>query len=54
MPASLLGWTLRAQNPLPHPCRRYRFRSDKQTIGLPIVNEGCQLKVLLETVVYAY
>ncbi len=54
MPASLLGWTLRAQDPLLHSRRRYKFRSDKQTIGLLIVNEGCQFKVLIETVVYAY
>ncbi|MDA0791805.1 MAG: sulfatase-like hydrolase/transferase [Proteobacteria bacterium] len=28
MLAKLLGWTLRVQDPLPHPRRRYRYKSD--------------------------
>ena len=35
MLASLLGWTLRAQDPLPHPRRRYKFKSDKQNYWSP-------------------
>ena len=35
MLAKLLGWTLRAQDPLPHPRRRYRFKSDKQNYWSP-------------------
>ena len=35
MLARLLGWTLRAQDPLPHPRRRYQFKSDKQNYWSP-------------------
>ena len=35
MLAALLGWTLRAQDPLPHPRRRYKFKSDKQNYWTP-------------------
>ena len=28
MLAELLAWTLRVQDPLPHPRRRYKFKSD--------------------------
>ena len=35
MLAALLGWTLRVQDPLPHPRRRYTFKSDKQNYWSP-------------------
>ena len=35
MLAKLLGWTLRAQDPLPHPRRRYRFKSDRRNYWSP-------------------
>jgi len=35
MLAKLLGWTLRAQDPLPHPRRRYQFNSDKRNYWSP-------------------
>ena len=35
MLAKLLGWTLRAQDPLPHPRRRYEFKSDKRNYWSP-------------------
>ena len=35
MVAKLLGWTLRAQDPLPHPRRRYRFKSDRRNYWSP-------------------
>ena len=35
MLARLLGWTLRAQDPLPHPRRRYKFKSDKRNYWSP-------------------
>lgn len=31
----LLGWTLRVQDPLPHPRRRYRFKSDERNYWSP-------------------
>ena len=33
--AELLAWTLRAQDPLPHPRRRYRFKSDPRNYWSP-------------------
>ena len=33
--AGLLAWTLRAQDPLPHPRRRYRFKSDPRNYWSP-------------------
>ena len=35
MLAGLLGWTLRAQDPLPRPRRRYRFKSDTRNYWFP-------------------
>ena len=35
MLTKLLGWTLRAQDPLPHPRRRYQLKSDKQNYWSP-------------------
>lgn len=35
MLAKLLGWTLRVQDPLPHPRRRYKFKSDKRNYWSP-------------------
>lgn len=35
MLADLLAWTLRAQDPLPHPRRRYRFKSDPRNYWSP-------------------
>ena len=35
MLAKLLGWTLRAQDPLPPPRRRYRFKSDARNYWSP-------------------
>ena len=35
MLANLLGWALRVQDPLPHPRRRYRFKSDRQNYWSP-------------------
>ncbi|MEM7365237.1 MAG: sulfatase, partial [Pseudomonadota bacterium] len=31
----LMGWTLRVQDPLPHPRRRYRFKSDQRNYWSP-------------------
>ena len=36
----LLGWTLRAQDPLPHPRRRYQFKSDKRNYWSPHADRG--------------
>ena len=33
--AELLAWTLRSQDPLPHPRRRYRFKSDPRNYWSP-------------------
>ena len=35
MLAKLLGWTLRVQDPLPHPRRRYQFKSDRRNYWSP-------------------
>ncbi|QPC81313.1 sulfatase-like hydrolase/transferase [Phototrophicus methaneseepsis] len=35
MVAELLAWTLRAQDPLPHPRRRYKFKSDPRNYWSP-------------------
>ena len=35
MMQDLLAWTLRAQDPLPHPRRRYKFKSDPQNYWSP-------------------
>ena len=35
MMAELLTWTLRAQDPLPHPRRRYKFKSDPRNYWSP-------------------
>ncbi|MYD99258.1 MAG: sulfatase-like hydrolase/transferase [Gammaproteobacteria bacterium] len=35
MLGNLLGWTLRVQDPLPHPRRRYRFKSDRRNYWSP-------------------
>ena len=35
MLAKLLGWTLRAQDPLPHPRRRYKHKSDSRNYWSP-------------------
>ncbi|MAV24492.1 MAG: sulfatase [Gammaproteobacteria bacterium] len=39
MLGKLLGWTLRVQDPLPHPRRRYQFKSDKQNYWSPHANK---------------
>jgi hypothetical protein len=33
--AELLAWTLRAQDPLPYPRRRYKFKSDPRNYWTP-------------------
>ena len=35
MLTKLLGWTLRVQDPLPHPRRRYKYKSDRQNYWSP-------------------
>ena len=33
--AELLGWILRTEDPLPHPPRRYQFKSDRRNYWSP-------------------